>query len=117
MIKDLENIKGDVANNYQTIPVRFGEKASKYIITALIIATIIPIYVLVEKFNVGYMDVYFYVSLIVLIAFLIKLWQSALHTDYVNLHNVLKIIIVMGVFSIVLIDPMVLIHGRNLLNI
>ena len=117
MIKDLENIKGDVANNYQTIPVRFGEQTSKYIITLLTLATIIPVFVLVEKFNVGYMDVYFYVSLIVLISFLIKLWQSNSHKDYVHLHNVLKIVIVAGVFSIALIDPMVLIHGRNLLEI
>ena len=29
MIKDLENIKGDIANDYQTIPVLFGEAFSK----------------------------------------------------------------------------------------
>ncbi|WP_136668569.1 geranylgeranylglycerol-phosphate geranylgeranyltransferase [Flavobacterium sp. H122] len=116
MIKDLENIKGDMANNYQTIPVRFGEQISKYIITLLTLSTIIPVYILVDKFNVGYMDVYFYVSLIVLISFLIKLWKSNEHSEYVHLHNALKILIVAGVFSIVLIEPMVLIHGRNLLK-
>lgn len=116
MIKDLENIKGDMANNYQTIPVRFGEQVSKYLITLLTLATIIPVYVLVDKFNVGYMDVYFYVSLIVLISFLIKLWKSNEHSEYVHLHNALKILIVAGVFSIVLIEPNVLIHGRNLLK-
>lgn len=116
MIKDLENIKGDVANNYQTIPVRFGEKVSKQVISVLTIATIIPVYILVEKFNVGYMDVYFYVSLIVLISFLIKLWKSTTHEEYLQLHNVLKFLIIAGVFSIVLIDPAVLFHGRILLH-
>lgn len=116
MIKDLENIKGDMANDYQTIPVRFGEQISKYIITLLTLFTIVPVYVLVDKFNVGYMDVYFYVSLIVLISFLIKLWKSNEHTEYVHLHNALKVLIVAGVFSIVLIEPMVLVHGRNLLK-
>lgn len=117
MIKDLENIKGDIANNYQTIPVRFGERISKQIITLLTIGTIIPVYVLVEKFNVGYMDIYFYMSLIVLIFFVLKLWKSETHQEYLQLHNILKLIIIAGVFSIVLIDPSVLIHGRNLLKI
>lgn len=117
MIKDLENIKGDMVNNYQTIPVRFGEKVSKYLITLLTLTTILPVYVLVDKFNVGYMDMYFYVSLIVLIFFLLKLWSSNEHEVYVHLHNALKIVIIAGVFSIVLIDPKVLIHGRSLLNI
>ena len=76
MIKDLENIKGDIANGYQTIPVIFGERFSKKIITLLTVSTIIPIYFLVEIFEVGYMDIYFYLSLIVLIFFLQKLWKS-----------------------------------------
>ncbi|MFK7001771.1 geranylgeranylglycerol-phosphate geranylgeranyltransferase [Flavobacterium oreochromis] len=116
MIKDLENIKGDFATNYQTIPVRFGEKISKYIITILVFLTIIPIYILIEKFNVGYMEVYFYISMIVLIFFILQLWKSSQHTDYVHLHAVMKILIVAGVFSIILIDPVVLIHSKNLFN-
>lgn len=29
MIKDLENIEGDLSNNYQTLPVNFGENFAK----------------------------------------------------------------------------------------
>ncbi|AEW85693.1 ubiquinone biosynthesis protein UbiA [Flavobacterium columnare NBRC 100251 = ATCC 23463] len=116
MIKDLENIKGDFATNYQTIPVRFGEKTSKYIITILAFLTIVPIYILIEKFNVGYMDVYFYVSMIVLIFFVLQLWKSSKHSDYVYLHAIMKILIVTGVFSIVLIDPAVLLHIKKIFN-
>lgn len=117
MIKDLENLKGDVANNYQTIPVRFGEKISKQVITILTISTVIPVYILIEKFDVGYMDIYFYVAFIALISFLIKLWQSNEHSEYVRLHNALKVLIVAGVFSIILINPIVLIHGKAVLRI
>ncbi len=116
MIKDLENIKGDIANNYQTIPVQFGEIFSKRIITLLTISTIIPIYFLVEIFEVGYMDIYFYVSMIVLIFFLQKLWESKTKIDYLKLHNILKFLVVSGVFCIVLINPEVLIHGKRLLK-
>ncbi|WP_395075270.1 geranylgeranylglycerol-phosphate geranylgeranyltransferase [Flavobacterium sp.] len=116
MIKDLENIKGDIANDYQTIPVRFGIKVSKNMITLLTFLTIIPVYVLIEKYDVGYMDIYFYVSLMVLVFFCIKLWKSETQNDYLELHNILKTIIVAGVFSIVLIDPSVLLHGKTLLK-
>lgn len=117
MIKDLENIKGDVANNYQTIPVRFGEKTSKQLITVLTVSTILPVFILIDKYDVGYMDIYFYISLIVLIFFLLKLWKSQTHDEYLQLHNILKTLIVAGVFCIVLIDPTVLLNGRALLKI
>jgi 4-hydroxybenzoate polyprenyltransferase len=117
MIKDLENIKGDVANNYQTIPVLFGENFSKKIITVLTVSTIIPIYFLIEIFEVGYMDIYFYVSLIVLIFFIQKLWKSETKSDYLMLHNILKFLVVAGVFCIVLIEPEVLIRGKRIVEI
>ena len=117
MIKDLENIKGDVANDYQTIPVLFGEKTSKQIITFLTLGTIIPTYFLVEIFEVGYMDIYFYLSLIVLLFFLQLLWKSNDKLSYLKLHNILKFLIVSGVFCIILIEPEVLIHGKRLLKL
>ena len=117
IIKDLENIKGDIANDYQTIPVKYGEVFAKKIITVLTISTIIPVYFLVEIYDVGYMDIYFYVSLIVLLFFLSLLWKSTSKLHYLRLHNLLKFVVVSGVFSIVLINPEVLIHGRNYLKI
>lgn len=116
IIKDLENIKGDIANDYKTIPVMFGESTAKKIITLLTVLTIIPIYFLVEIFEVGYMDIYFYLSLIILIFFLQKLWKSNSKPDYLKLHNMLKFLVVSGVLCIVLIDPEVLVHGRRLLK-
>lgn len=115
MIKDLENIKGDLANDYKTIPIIYGEAVSKKIITVLTIAAIIPVYVLIEIFDVGYMDLYFYFCLIILIFFLQSLWKSNTKEQFVLLHNVLKFLIVTGVFSIVLIDPSVFWHGKKLL--
>jgi len=117
MIKDLENIKGDIANDYQTIPVIYGESFSKKIITLLTLLTVIPVYYLVEIFEVRYMDIYFYISMIVLIFFLIKLWKSESKPDYLLLHNILKFLVVAGVFCIILINPEVLTHGKRLLNL
>jgi 4-hydroxybenzoate polyprenyltransferase len=117
MIKDLENIKGDLIQNYNTLPVLLGESFSKKVITFLVICTVIPVYILIELYDVGYMDSYFYISFIVLIFFVLKLWRSNSKENYLLLHNILKIIIVAGVFSIVLIKPSVLIHGKEVLNL
>jgi 4-hydroxybenzoate polyprenyltransferase len=114
MIKDLENIKGDLANDYQTIPILYGEIISKKIITFLSILTVIPVYILIEKFDIGYMDMYFYSCLIVLIFFLLYLWKSTTKEQFLLLHNVLKFLIVAGVFCIVLINPSVFVHFENL---
>ena len=105
MIKDLENIKGDLANDYKTIPILHGELTSKKIITFLTLLTVFPVYLLIEKFEIGNMDLYFYSCLLFLLLFLLKLWKSDLKVHYLSLHNLLKFLIVSGVFSIILINP------------
>lgn len=104
LAKDLENMKGDLALNYRTIPVVYGEQTSKKMITLLIALTAIPLYLLITRFEIGDMTYYFYGAVILLIIFLVLLWKSTTKTHYVILHNILKIIIVAGVFSILLID-------------
>ncbi|MFT5891102.1 MAG: 4-hydroxybenzoate polyprenyltransferase [Dokdonia sp.] len=105
LTKDLENLKGDLAQGYHTIPVVFGERTSKWMLTALAGFTIIPIYFLINHFEIGYMYVYFYASVIGLLFFLGALWKSQAKLHYILLHNILKFIIVAGVFCIVLIEP------------
>jgi len=115
-VKDLENLKGDFANNYQTIPVRFGIKISKYLMTLLVALTLLPAYALITYYEVGYMQYYFYVSSGLLLAFLIFLYQAYTQTDFKKLHILLKLIILLGVLSIVLINPQVIIHGKQLVE-
>ncbi|MGQ7945568.1 geranylgeranylglycerol-phosphate geranylgeranyltransferase [Flavobacterium sp. WC2509] len=115
MIKDLENLKGDFANDYKTIPIIYGEDTSKKIITGLTLLTVLPVYFLINIYDVGYMDIYFYFGFIVLIFFLLYLWKWHTKAQYVMLHNLLKFLIVAGVFCIVLINPSVLWHGKKIL--
>lgn len=116
LIKDLENLQGDLIANYRTIPVMFGERTAKNVIMALTYLTVMPVYLLIDVYDVGYMDIYFYTGMIVIIYFLAKLQKSESREDYLLLHNTLKALIVAGVFCIVLIDPSVLVHGRQLLS-
>ena len=104
MIKDLENIAGDIAQNYKTIPILYGTKMSKIGITILIAMTLIPSLLLINYFDVGYMYLYFIACIALLVVFLVLLWKSRTKFHYVWLHNILKLIIVLGVFSILLIN-------------
>ena len=104
MIKDLENMTGDLAQNYKTIPILYGAKVSKFFISVLVLLTLIPSLLLILKFDVGYMHFYFIGCVLLLLLFLILLLKSGTKRHYVWLHNILKLIIVVGVFSILLID-------------
>lgn len=104
LTKDLENVKGDFAQNYQTIPVKFGSKLAKQAASMLVLLSIIPVVVLLSKFNLGYMNYYFILSSLILLLYLVFLWKSSSKYQYVWLHNLLKFIIVLGVFCILLID-------------
>jgi len=104
LTKDLENLKGDLALNYHTIPVVYGENVSKIMLTILSFLTLIPTFLLLFKFEIGYMYLYFYLGIFLLTIFLLLLWNSNTKTHYLMLHNILKFIIVFGVFCILLID-------------
>ncbi|MCL6220053.1 geranylgeranylglycerol-phosphate geranylgeranyltransferase [Zunongwangia pacifica] len=105
LVKDLENLKGDLALNYHTIPVVYGEKWSKLFLGILFLISIIPTLLLTQKFDVGYMHYYFYATFFLLALFMLILYFSKTKWQYLILHNILKFIIVAGVFSILLIDP------------
>jgi 4-hydroxybenzoate polyprenyltransferase len=115
MTKDLENLRGDLASDYKTVAVVYGENVSKTAISILALLTVIPVYVLIELFDVGYMDIYFYFCLGYLLFFVMFLWRSDSRKQFLALHNTLKFIIVAGVFCIVLIEPSVLWHGKKML--
>lgn len=104
IIKDMENIAGDMAQNYKTIPILYGSFYSKLAVSFFILLTLIPALLLINKFDVGYMYIYFIACIVLLILFLILLWKSKTKEDYIWLHNIIKFIIVLGVFSILLID-------------
>ncbi|MEM6684246.1 MAG: geranylgeranylglycerol-phosphate geranylgeranyltransferase [Bacteroidota bacterium] len=103
-IKDLENIKGDLAQDYKTIPVMYGEKVSKALITfAALIAVLVTIFLL-SQYDISYMRYYFYASIVLLLISVLILYRSKTKSHYLLLHNILKFIIVSGVFSIPLLN-------------
>jgi len=103
-IKDLENIKGDLAQDYKTIPVMYGEKVSKGLITFSAGIAIAVTVFLISRYDTSYMLYYFYGSIGLLIISVVILYKSTAKSHYILLHNILKFIIVSGVFSIPLLN-------------
>ncbi|MFC4095195.1 geranylgeranylglycerol-phosphate geranylgeranyltransferase [Euzebyella saccharophila] len=104
MIKDLENIAGDMAQNYKTVPILYGQKFSKICISLLLLLALLPAFLLTEYFDVGHMHFYFLGCIVMLVVVTVMMWKARTKLHYVGLHNMIKLIIVAGVFSILLID-------------
>ena len=101
--KDLKNLKGDFTQNYQTIPVVFGENFSKSVIVLTSLINLILIGNLFINFSEGYVSIYYIISALAILFFIIKLFQSNNNSDYLILHNILRLIIGLGVISISLL--------------
>lgn len=110
LVKDLENIKGDLIQNYQTIPVKYGEYFTKLLITLLVIFTLDPIYFLLKYPEIGMMKYYFLFAGITFLLFLFLLWKAKSKRDYLILHSLIKIVIVVGVLSLMLLDTTVILQ-------
>lgn len=104
LVKDLENMKGDMVQGYRTIPIVYGEKLSKMLLSILALLSLVPVYFLIYHFEIGKMYYFFYASVLLLVLFILFLYFSRAKWQYLLLHNLLKLIIVGGVFSILLID-------------
>lgn len=109
LVKDLENIEGDIRLNILTLPIKYGERFTKMLISLIAFFTLSPIYFLLRYPEIGLMKYYFYFSIVVLLGFLILLWKSKSKKNYILLHTILKILIIAGVFSLALIDTSVII--------
>ncbi len=110
LVKDLENLRGDFTQNYQTIAVKYGEHFSKILMTLLVVLTFNPIYFLLKFEGLGGMRYYFFFSIGFLLLFGIFIWFAKNRNHYKIMHLLLKILIALGVVSLCLIDYSVIIN-------
>jgi 4-hydroxybenzoate polyprenyltransferase len=115
LIKDLTSIKGDLANNYRTISVVHGEFFAKRCISFLSILVLVPSWLLMYYFNIGYMNYFLYFALAILLLINILLYMTDATLGYKKIHLLMKVLILIGIFSILLIDAKVLSYGKALL--
>ena len=110
LIKNLENINGAIISNYKTFPLVYGERRTKIVALILSITSIIPITVLLKNAALGAMEIYFYVAIFTLLFVGIYVLYASSRSAYRLLHNILKILILIGVFSIIFMDPSLIIE-------
>ena len=110
LIKDLENIKGDLALNYRTVPVVYGEQAAKGMIIILIAINFIVTLLVLTYFSMGLMVYFFYTSLGVLLAVIGFIYKAKDSRQYNRIHNLVKVLIFAGVLSIMLLDPTLILN-------
>ena len=105
LVKDLSNLKGDLVLNYKTIPVIYGEIYAKFMILFLVLANISVTSFLLLSYDLGRMDSFFYFSIILLFLVLLLLFKAHKYQQYSRIHSLLKLLVLLGVFSIMLLNP------------
>ena len=110
LIKDLENIKGAIANNYTTFPVVYGERKTKQLSLFLLISTLFPVSILLRYPAIGLMRYYFYFAVVSFLFIGFYLLKSSQKNHYRILHNSLKILLFIGVFCLIFMDPSLIIE-------
>ena len=111
LLKDLENLTGDLVQGYKTIPVVYGVTPTKVIGVALIGLTYLPSLILILNYDLNAMRYYFFATMIVLPYGAYLLWRAKEKRDYLVLHALLRLGIIIGVMSIVLLNPERFIQG------
>lgn len=105
LVKDLSNLKGDLVLNYQTIAVIYGEIYAKFMILFLGLANISVTSFLLLSYDLGHMDYFFCFSILLLSLVLLLLFKAQKHQQYSRIHSLLKLLVLLGVFSIMLLNP------------
>ena len=99
LVKDLENLKGDLTLDYKTVPVVYGEKTAKIMIALLVMMNILVTGYLVSTYDLGKMDYFFYGSMSLLSVVVILIYKAKSQRQFVWVHNLLRLLILLGVFS------------------
>jgi 4-hydroxybenzoate polyprenyltransferase len=111
LLKDLENLTGDLVQGYKTIPVVYGVYSAKVIGVGLIALTYLPSLILIFNYDINAMRYYFFATMIVLPYGAYLLWRANERRDYLVLHALLRLGITIGVLSIILLNPGRLLYG------
>ena len=109
IVKDIEDLKGDKTEGVVSIPIKYGIKTTHKIlqvILVLVIGLLIAVAILFykqESLLVGYLIV---VVVSLLLVFCFQLNKAVDLKDYAKLSNLLKLIMLAGVLSVFMINPL-----------
>tara|TARA_B100000809_G_C15140686_1_gene533202 strand:- start:10278 stop:11138 length:861 start_codon:yes stop_codon:yes gene_type:complete len=105
IVKDIEDINGDKNGELSTLPIILGRKRTSYIVFGMTVLAMFGTvyYIYIHLYNYTYAVVYFLLfTLAPLLYFSIKIWDAKNKSDYTFLSKLLKIIMLLGMCSILL---------------
>ncbi|MGY6648596.1 geranylgeranylglycerol-phosphate geranylgeranyltransferase [Wenyingzhuangia sp. IMCC45574] len=108
LIKDFERAKGAILLNRQTLVLKHGEQLVKGSMYLFLCMLILPAYKLLSFPEIGKMKYYFYFSFLWIPVVIFLLKRAKKNKDYLLIHNLIRVVLVIGVFSLCLIDTSVL---------
>lgn len=105
MIKDMEDIEGDSRMGCRTLPVVIGVAKAKtysFVVGVVLLLFILWVHYFLFSSALFYVAGYFVIIDILLIVILVKLYQSRDVVDFSNLSGLSKILMLLGVLSMVM---------------
>ena len=105
IVKDIEDINGDKNGDLSTLPIILGRKRTSYIVFWMSVLAMFGTvyYIYIHLYGYTYAIVYFLLfTLAPLLYFSIKIWDAKNKSDYTFLTKLLKVIMLLGMFSILL---------------
>ena len=105
IVKDIEDIDGDKNGGLSTLPIILGRKRTSYIVFGMSILALFGTvyYIYIHLYNYTYAVIYFLLFILApLLYFSIKIWDASNKSDYTFLSKLLKIIMLLGMCSILL---------------
>ena len=111
MVKDVQDINGDKNGGLNTLPIAIGSKRTAYIIFGLSVLTvlIVIVYMYIYLYDTQIIMIYFLIFIVApLLYFCTKAWNPESEKDFAFLSMLLKIIMFLGMCSILLYKFVVL---------
>lgn len=103
IVKDLEDVKGDINQGISTIPIVLGVNRTRRLVFGLSFVPMICIlyYVYNYLFQLTYATIFILLFVIgPLLYFTIKSWEAKNHKDFKHLSTILKFVIFFGILAI-----------------
>ena len=104
ILKDLTTSTADAIYNYSTLPLIYGEKKSKIVLSVLMLTTSILALYMWDNSETGYMRYFFLLTSLLMFLLLIPLHRNHSKTSYKILYLIFKLLIGFGIFNMVFID-------------
>lgn len=104
IVKDFTRVRGAILNNRETLVTKYGAKYIKILFISILVLLCIQVIYILKFPEIGKMKYYFFCFLFFVPPFVLLLLRAKKAQQYLRLHNLLKFVLVVGMFSLIFID-------------